>query len=191
MQPERAPPVTSFLEGLREDHAEQLPRDHIYETMMYRASNPPTSESLTALRQYVQTVRTDGRLDEAVMDDPNAQQELGRLLAGMVWPDPAPLESAARLLPGWNTVAVTTLLHTQIPDYPIFGSAEARGLKRLGYAVEYKDGPHHAREAYGAFLDALKDLRERARYDQVPESHHFLTRIVQASLVTLANEDQP
>ncbi len=158
---------------------------------MYRARNPPTVDSLTALQVYLDEVRMDAQIDEALMDDPDAQQTIGELLAGMVWPDPAPLEIAARILPDWNTVAITTLLHTQIPDYPIFGPDEAEGLKRLGYDVEYEDDSNHARDAYGRALDALKDLRERARYDQVPESHHFLTRIVQASLVTITKEDRP
>lgn len=191
VQPESASPVTAFLEGLRRRHADQLPQDRVYETMMYRARNPPTVESLSALQDYLDQVRTDAQINEALMDDADAQQAIGELLAGMVWPDPAPLETAAKMLPDWNTVAITTLLHTQIPDYPIFGPGEAQGLKRLGYHVEYEDDPRYARETYGAALDALKDLRERARFDQVPESHHFLTRIVQASLVAIAQEDRP
>jgi hypothetical protein len=176
----------AFLDTLRRRHDAQLPKDRDYEAMMYAAHNPPTNKSLAPLVAYLDEHRDDAKTTNNL--DPKALVLLGDKMAGIVWPDPAPVRILGTLLHGWNTVAVTTLLHTHIPDYPIFGPDEAQGLRRLGYDVEYTDDPQQAETAYGNMIDALKDLREKARYDQVPESHHFLTRIVQAGLVEYAHE---
>lgn len=177
-----------FLEALRAHHETQLPKDRAYEQMMYAARNPPTRDTLAPLHSYLKEQRPDAKTGSDTPDD-GTLTRLADILAGMVWPDPAPVTTVALLLDGWNTVAVTTLLHTQIPDYPIFGPQEAAGMRRLGYTVEYVDDPQQAERAYGDAIEALKDLRERARYDQVPESHHFLTRIVQTALAELSQED--
>lgn len=183
--------ATAFLDTLRTRHTARLPKDRVYERMMYAARNPPSRDTFAPLLEFLADEREDVGPDTRAPRDPQSYDGLGDLLAGMVWPDPAPLVPVARLLEGWNTVAVTTLLHTQIPDYPIFGPVEARGLRRLGYDVEYVDDPLQAETAYGAAIEAVKNLREQARWDQVPESHHFLTRIVQASLAELAHEEDP
>ncbi len=159
--------------------------------MMYAAGNPPTPESLEPLIGHLQESRRDATTGNGIPTQRTALARLGDLLSGMVWPDPAPIVSAGQVLAQWNTVAVSTLLHTQIPDYPIFGADEARGLARLGYDVEYEDDPQRALEPYGRAIEAVKDLRERARWDQVPESHHFLTRIMQTALAELAHEEKP
>jgi hypothetical protein len=173
--------LAAFLDALIPRHRARLDHDAAYEAMMYAAHNPPSRDTLAPLITYLDAARPDARLPRTPLDR-DVFHKLAELFAHMVWPDPAPLEAAGRLLSGWNTVALTTLLHSQIPDYPIFGPAEAEGLTRLGYAVRYVDEPTRAEDAYGAMIRAVKEIRENARYDQVPESHHFLTRIVQTAL---------
>lgn len=178
-----SPGLAAFLADLRVRHAERVGFDHAYERMMYQTESPPTPRSLSHITAYLHNERDDGLVAGVPSDA--ACRALGPLLQGMRWPDPSPLSRAADLLPGWDTLHVSTLLHSIIPDYPIWGAPESRALAGLGLEAPYVEGPGEASEAYGAYMRRIKDLREAARSDQVPESHHYLTRIVQAALEEL------
>lgn len=179
--------LDTFLADLRARHGQRLPKDTPYEAMMYRAENPPTHASLQALAGYIEAERPDSATVPPIPDDDATLQALGKVFAQMRWPDAQPLASAASRLPQWDTLHVTTLLHAIIPDYPILGPHEVQGLAKLGIRAEYIAEPTGAVAAYATYMQHVKHLREAARFDQVPESHHYLTRIVQAALEDLAD----
>ncbi|MBW3582866.1 MAG: hypothetical protein KY455_07185 [Euryarchaeota archaeon] len=179
----------AFLDSMRERYLHQHVAEPEYDAVVYRARFLPDPEVLHLIVQMCGRRRSITSSEPPVPESLDARKEIAAILTPMRWPDTTPVARLGALLPGWDTLHVTTLMHAVIPDYPIWGPEESDALDALGLLCPYQDDPNHAEEPYRILNDAVKHLREAARYHQVPESHHYLTRVVQAALLDLALEE--
>lgn len=82
----------------------------------------------------------------------------------------------ASLVPqGVASGAWSAILHFHDPSYPLDSSDARRGLAHLGYKITDHD-------PYATFVAAVDDLKDRAPARAVPETHWFLSRLIQVGL---------
>lgn len=97
-------------------------------------------------------------------------QELRELIEAHPYP-----RLARRAPRGIAVEAWSAILHFHDPSYPLDTPDARRGLAHLGYKIT--EGT-----PYSAYVAAVDDLKERAPAIAVPETHWFLSRLVQVGL---------
>jgi hypothetical protein len=108
-----------------------------------------------------------------------SRQEALRLLDGMRYPETAPLASL-RAVPGLDLAQASHYLHFFHHAYPLYTREACRGLERLGAGVPYVKVRDP--DAYGLYIAAIDELKERVPFWDVPETNVYLTRILQGAL---------
>ncbi len=102
-----------------------------------------------------------------------------QILDKMMYPQAEPL-GRLRAVPGLTLSATTHILHHVHHAYPIYDELSCMGLARLGVDVPYVRMREPA--AYGLFVAAVEQLKQRIPYWCVPETNVVLGRIVQGAL---------
>lgn len=188
MPAEAAAELGPFLERLRDRYTARRVEEPEYDAILYRTTFLPEPDVLGLIHTFL--ARRRGAEDRPTIPEAlDTRERLAAILEPMHWPDPTPLAGLAEVLPDWDSLHLTTLMHAEIPDYPIWGPEECRGARLLGFDVDYDPAPAGAVDAYRRYMDAVKRIRDAASFEVVPECHHYLTRIVQSALFALGTEE--
>jgi hypothetical protein len=108
-----------------------------------------------------------------------SRQEAIRLLDGMRYPETMPLANL-RAVPGLDLAQVSHYLHFFHHAYPLYTKEACKGLERLGATVPFVKVRDP--DAYGLYVAAIDELKERVPFWDVPETNVYLTRILQGAL---------
>lgn len=156
-----------------------------YFRLAREATYPAYDEILYAMRRplthgvYQQVLAYVGHHADAGDGDPFAEAD--RVLRACRYPDPEPLAGLREL--GCDLRLATALLHFYNPAFPIYDVPSLAAARRLGREVPFEvqlSGEGLA--AYRQFVLLVHDYKERIGHFFVPETHYYLTRVIEGAL---------
>ncbi len=115
-----------------------------------------------------------------------SQEEAIALFDGMRFPDTLGL-ARLRAVPGLTLSAVSHYLHFFHHTYPIYHPDAVRALNGLGATVPWTKVRDPA--AYGLYIAAIEELRDRIPFWDVPETNVHTNRIIEAALEAWGGRD--
>lgn len=156
--------ISVFFECLPEAVAEEIegPVGTAYDGVLYATSMPITSADVVRSLGFAGFEKESLKLPR--------EAELRALLDEKPYPLLATLAPKDVASGAWSTI-----LHFHDPSYSLDSPEARRGLAHLGYNITELD-------PYAIFVAAIDDLKDRAPARAVPETHWFLSRLIQVGL---------
>lgn len=152
-----------------------------YNELIYGIERPLARQNIADVVQWLD----GGKLPTL---GPREVARINDVMQAVRWPDVRPL---ARLkgIDGLTLPRAAAVMHFHNPSFPTFQDGAVQGLALVGRRVRrpLALGLEPTR-AYRRYLEVLGELKEAIPYTCVPESHYFLSWVLEASLAQLAAE---